>query len=105
MRASDTLGLLAVIGIGAVVLMLAFWQYGRARTLLQEWMREHGYTILEAERRDLRRGPFFWTTARGQIVYHVVVRDHSGNGRSAWVRCGGWWLGMLSDRVEVVWET
>jgi hypothetical protein len=27
-----------------------------------------------------------------------------GRRRKAWVRCGGWFLGMLSDNVEVAWD-
>jgi hypothetical protein len=27
-----------------------------------------------------------------------------GGVRSGWVRCGSWWLGLLSDQVEVRWD-
>ena len=28
----------------------------------------------------------------------------NGSVRSGWVRCGGWWLGLRSDEVEVCWD-
>jgi hypothetical protein len=67
-------------------------------------MQQHGYTVLRRERRSVRRGPFFWTTSKNQFVYFVVVEDASGQQRRGWARCGGWWLGMISSQVDVIWE-
>jgi hypothetical protein len=34
----------------------------------------------------------------------VTVKDHRGRVRRAWVRCGGWFLGMMSDHMDVEWD-
>jgi hypothetical protein len=76
----------------------------RSRSLLERWAERNGYQIIDADYRNLFRGPFFWTTAKGQTVYRVTVEDEAGIERSGWVRCGSQWLGLLSDRVEVRWD-
>ena len=48
-------------------------------------------------------GPFFLTTSEGQMVYYVTVEDRDGRVRRARVHCGGWFLGMMSDHVDVEW--
>jgi hypothetical protein len=32
------------------------------------------------------------------------VRDKAGHVRSGWVRCGGWFAGLFSDKITVRWE-
>ena len=91
--------LIIALAIGAVV-----WHYSRSRSLLEEWASENGYRILSSEHRHLVRGPFFWTTSKGQTVYRVSIEDREGRVRSGWVRCGSWMMGLWSDRVQVKWD-
>lgn len=78
--------------------------FSRARQMLESWAKENGYQILRSELRWFRRGPFFWTTSRNQMVYYVSVRNREGVTRNAWVRCGTWWLGVFQYKAEVRWE-
>jgi hypothetical protein len=94
---------LIIVGFFAVVL-LGMWHYSRGRQLLEGWAGRQGLDLVDVEVRFLRRGPFFWTTSNGQLVYYVSLRDGSGEIRRAWVRCGGWFFGMLSDNVDVRWD-
>ena len=89
-----------------VIAMVLFgaWHYGRAGSILETWARDNGYRILSQENCWLAKGPFFWTSTRGQEVYRITVRDREGRTRSGYVRCGGAFLGMLSDRVDVRWD-
>jgi hypothetical protein len=87
-----------VLGIAALA-----WHVSRSRSLLDQWASENGYMILHSEYRYLFKGPFFWTSSKGQTVYYVKVQDRDGNVRTGWVRCGGWWLGLMSDKTEVRW--
>ena len=87
-----------VLGIAGIA-----WHFSRSRSLLEQWAAENGYQILHSEYRNLVKGPFFWSS-KGQTVYYVKVRDNQGNVRTGWLRCGGWWLGLMSDRTEVRWE-
>jgi len=94
-----------------VFLMVAFavglfvWTFSRSRSLLEQWASSNGFEILRREYRNFRKGPFFWTSSKNQVVFYVTVRDRDGKLRSGWVRCGSWILGLLSDQTEVRWES
>ncbi len=94
---------LFVIG-GLFVIGSLAWHFSRSREVLEQWAEEQGFELLHREYRNLIRGPFFWTTSRGQTVYYVRVRDQQGVERSGSVRCGGWFLGLLTNPAEVRWE-
>lgn len=71
----------------------------RSRYLLRKWARDHGYELLHADFRMLRKGRYMWSS-RGQAVFRVEVRDREGRTRQGWVRCGGWWTGVWGEHVE-----
>jgi hypothetical protein len=100
----NTLISLFIFGMIVLVILVYVWHFSKSRSLLDQWASDNGYDLLRREYRVLRRGPFFWSTSRGQTVYYVEVRDRQGHIRSGWVRCGSWWIGLLSDKVEVRWE-
>ena len=93
------IALVVVIGIVYIA-----WHFSRSRSLLEQWAGRNGFELIETEHRSLARGPFFWTTAKGQTVYRVTVRTPEGTVRRGWVRCGGFFLGLLSDQVDVRWD-
>jgi hypothetical protein len=96
--------ILMVFGIAIFVVLTMTWHFSRSRSVLEQWADQFGYEILHSEYRNFARGPFFWTTSKGQSVYYVRVRDSDGNVRTGWVRCGGWILGLMTDQAEVRWE-
>jgi hypothetical protein len=107
-----TEGAAAVIGSVALAVLLisAFigWNWlflKRGRIVVEKWAAAHGYKILQC-RSPFCTGAFsFWSTSRGQVVYHVTVRDGAGQERSAWVRCGSYLGSVLSsDDIEVKWN-
>ena len=88
-----------------LILVAAFWwSSSRSQTIIEGWALENGYRLLEIETPILSKGPFFWTTSRGQTVYRFVVEDGAGRTRSGWARCGSWFLGLMSDNIEVRWD-
>jgi hypothetical protein len=87
-----------------VVIASIRWHFSRSRSVLEQWADEHGFEIVHSEYRHLARGPFFWTTSKGQAVYYVRVRNSKGTERLGWVRCGGWFFGLMTDKAEVRWE-
>jgi hypothetical protein len=93
--------LLAIAAVGGLALATIWWRRVRSRAILQAWAETNGYRILRQQYRFFFTGPFFPTIARGQAVYYVTVRDQGGVIRHCWVRCGSWWLGLLSDKVQV----
>ncbi len=78
--------------------------YRKAAALLRRWADENGFTLVQQERREFRRGPFFWSSSKDQVVYYVTVRDRGGRLRHVWVRVGSWFLGIMSDKTEVKWD-
>jgi hypothetical protein len=90
---------------GVVLLALSLvWRAARSDSMLKQWAKANDLTLLEAEYRTFFKGPFFWTSTKGQMVYFVTVRDPGGRTRHGWVRCGGHILGMLSEKVDTRWE-
>jgi len=93
-----------------VVLFISFaglfmiWHFRRSGRMVERWAADNGYRLLDREYRWLLRGPFWWRTGKGMAVYHVTVQDASGRVRKGYIRCGGWFLGLLSDRIDVEWE-
>jgi hypothetical protein len=97
-------GFFAFAAVAVVVILAIVWHFGRSNSLLHRWAAQSGLRIIRQEYRNFFKGPFFWTSTKGQTVYYVVVEDSAGNTRSGWVRCGSWWFGLLSDNVEVRWD-
>ena len=85
----------------AVVVLASYFAiyFRRARTLLNHWLKKHGYELLKAELRLFRRGPYMFS-GRGHAVYRVEILDDYGAKRKGWVRCGGWIRGVFADQVE-----
>mgnify|MGYP001367836181 CR=1 FL=1 len=95
--------LMVLVVLGAAVLSMV-WHFSRSNTVLEQWAEDNGFELLSSECCHFMRGPFFWTTSKGQTVYYVKVRTSSGHERTGWVRCGGFFLGLWSDAAEVRWE-
>src|SRR5690349_24522569 len=95
MRNAPLILLLIVIGAAAV-----WWNITRSRALLNRWAEDSGCEILESHYRVFRKGPFFWTSSKGQTVYYVTIRDPQGYQRSGWARCGRRWWGRWSNETQ-----
>jgi hypothetical protein len=94
----------AVIGMGGIVVLIIYAHFVRSRSLLIGWARQNDFEILASDYRKFRRGPFFWTSSKNQTVYYVTIRDRENQVRSGWLRCGGFWGGVWSDKTEVRWD-
>ena len=93
--------MLAVPLVIAIAIYGIVWQFNRSRSILDRWALGQGVEVVNAEYRVLRTGPFFFRHDENQTVYYVTIRDRSGSLHHAWVRCGGWFMGLLSDTVAV----
>lgn len=94
------LGILAVIGL--ITWFNIAW-FAKAKQLIRQWASDNHYNVVSIEYRLFRKGPFTWNSSKGQLVYFVSLSTTDGP-RKAFIRCGSFWAGMLSDNVEVVWE-
>ena len=89
--------------LGLVPLCIS-WSLTRSQRMLDEWAAESHLKLVSASPCWINRGPFFWTTSNGQMVYRITVASESGESRTGWARCGGFWGGLFVDRVEVRWD-
>lgn len=99
----EILPFIGFISVVALLLWLNIACYGKAKRNVHEWAVRQGFTIIEMEQRLFQKGPFFWTSGKNQVVYYVVMKTPSGK-KGAYVRCGGFWSGLLSDSIEVKWD-
>jgi hypothetical protein len=100
----ETIFILAgLLLFGAIALASTRWQLRRGREMLESWCSRNGMELVSCGHRLLFRGPYFWAS-KGQVVYRIGTRDRSGRLRSGFARCGGYWLGVFTDQVDVRWD-
>jgi len=104
MPAEPILILLILGGFAGLILLSISWRMRRSVELIEQWAVDNGFELVDARPRNFLRGPFFLRSTEGQSVYYLTIRDRSGITRSGWARCGGWWLGLISDSVKVRWD-
>ena len=101
----DGIGLVFVFVVITVLAIASFaWSCSRSETIIDRWARANGFRVLNVEQRFVRTGPFFFRHGKGQTIYHVTVQDAQDRARSGYVRCGGWFAGLLSDAAAVEWD-
>lgn len=91
-----------LIVLSAVVLQ-GVYRFSKARRLVREWAETRGVRIVSMHWEVFPSGPVASAAFGKHIVYDVSFVDTDGQSRRCWAKCGGWWLGLLSDTVEVVW--
>ena len=99
----DAVAVLFVVWI-LIALAWMVMRSSRAEAMVDRFVKGGGYRLLRKERRTLFRGPFFFSTGRGQEVFYLTLEDREGHVRRCYLRCGGAFFGMLSDNVEVIWD-
>jgi hypothetical protein len=100
----NPLPIIVFAGVIVLGLLITWWRFQRASGMLREWARERGYELLSYQYCGFWRGPFWFWTSKGQMVYYIQVRQPDGSVRGGYVRLGNWFVGMLADEVEVAWD-
>ena len=77
---------------------------GSRRKIRQNLANANGLQIVDLQRRSFLRGPFFLTSRISQSVYRVWARDHDGIAVDGWIRCNGWFFGLLNFSLDVRWN-
>jgi hypothetical protein len=90
---------LLLLGIGGGALL---FRGSRIKSILSSWATANDFEIIHRTLGLFRPGPFFFTLGH-QVVYFLQVRDRQGRERACWVRLGGFFTGLLSDKIEVRW--
>ena len=97
---------LLLFALSFILMTTAFsnWEIRRAKDLIDRWARSNNLQLVDMEHRIYFRRPSYWRTVTGQAVYRITTVDQYGQRQSGWVRCGGRWLGLHSDQVDVRWD-
>jgi hypothetical protein len=93
------LALLVLIYLGGSV-----WSHLRAQRVVADWAASNGYEVISLKRRWVVKGPFTFPGRANWVVFAGVLATPNGQTRACWIRVGGYWIGLLSDRVTVSWE-
>ena len=87
----------------SAILVWGFRRIHRGRVTVREALEQAGYQVLQIQRRIVRQGPFWRTTANSQVVFRVLVRETTGRQRTVWARWGRTWL-PEANKLELRWE-
>jgi hypothetical protein len=104
MKSPGVEGTALIIIVAAVVLypVQLWWRHRVGRSRLRQWAKSEGVTLVDF-RYQVMGGPFF-PIQHGLLVYEVSVLDAKENSRTGHVKIGGFVPGLLSPRVEVIWD-
>ena len=93
--------------IAFIILLALIMTYHKHRGLkeVKRWAQKEGLEILSSEYRWVKRGPYFISGSNHQRIFYVTVKDESGNIRTCWVKAGGFLSGLLSDKIDVRWDS
>ena len=64
---------------------------------VEKWAKKEGFEIISSEFRWVIRGPYFISSSNSQRIFYVTLKDKTGSTKKAWVKVGGFFLGLLSD--------
>jgi hypothetical protein len=92
---------LFVIALAAIMIS----RFGRSASMLEQWAAGQGYRLLHFERRKWRKGPFAFSTSRGQEVYQITVADREGKIKCGYIRCDRYFRRTYTDSAEVEWDS
>lgn len=105
MEPLEILGTSFVLGAGAG---FAIWFERQGEDIsilmLKRWLNRDNLELVTHSRCWLRKGPYTWRTSRAQRTFRITVRDSSGQIRSGWACCGGYFLGVFADAVTFIWD-
>ena len=89
-----------IIMVG-VIYVHTFW----ARFRIRQWMDHRGYRLTRCRLCFITIGPFsYFGTSGKQSVFKIEAVGSDGNRRTGYTRAGGFFLGLLQNRVQVKWD-
>lgn len=95
------LPIIATLFIVAIILIAT---ENTGRSMLQRWAANNDLRLIKFSPRYWRRGPFFWTTSKNQLVYRITAQTRDGQTYEGWARCGSWMWGIWVNQVEARWD-
>ena len=87
---------------------LAIWSVvrgeARATQMLEDWLRDNDFQLLQKSAPWIKDNPFFLGSNRSQKVFKITIRDKTGQIRQGWLRCGHALAGVAITQTEVKWD-
>ena len=73
--------------------------------MIEQWAAENGFRLVSSSYCWFTLGTPFWAAnQKNHTLYRITVQDAQNHVMSGYALCGGFWLGLWSDRVEVKWD-
>jgi hypothetical protein len=83
--------------------VIVIWHQYRHYMILRQWEAHQPYTWVEYKWQRNYELSLRDAFSR-ETFYQITVRNRKGRIRHGWLRCGSWWLGSFTNRVQVSWE-
>lgn len=84
--------------------VIVVWHRYRRYVILPQWEARQPYVWVEYQRRPYFIEPSFRDAFSRETFYQITAYNRKGRIRRGWLRCGSWWLGSFTNRVQVSWE-
>ncbi len=103
-------GLFYLVLIGGFVLFFAlgalYWEGSRSNDIIQAWANKNGLHLLSSQRCFFTLATPFWAAinSKNRPIYRISVEDSSGNRMAGYALCGGIFMGLWSDGIQVKWD-
>ena len=103
--------LMIVVVFALFLLFQGAYMEIKSRSLIKEWANQHDLVIITLNRCYRWRGCYLKymnlrhmkVFSKGQTVFRVTVK-YEESIKDAYVICGGFWTGLLSNEIKVVWS-
>jgi hypothetical protein len=96
--------LIFILFMFTIVFVSWRWENKRSYRLIEQWAYMNRYKLLRADRQFLEFLSPFWLAGKGQTVYRFEVKDYHGQCYKGYALCGGRYLGLWSNRIEIKWD-
>ena len=83
---------------------LVVWQRYRRYAILRQWEARQPYVWIEYKKRHYFKEPSLRDAFTRETFYQITAYNRKGRIRRGWLRCGSWWLGSFTNRIQVSWE-
>ncbi len=93
------------IGLWMLITMYLIWCFYRGKYLITQWAQHNKYELRSIKRCLTDRGPFKYSSTRGQEVYIASVYDSINNTtRECWIQTGKLWALGFKEPLNISWK-
>lgn len=95
----------SIIEISVIFFIVLTVHISWAKYRIKQWAKNNNYTIIRCNLCLINIGPFsYFGTSGGQSVFKIEIISHEGISKKGHVRIGGFFFGLIRNRIEVKWD-